>query len=282
MSSVDSWAMSAAVYVSLAEMQQQQQQWQQQQQEALQALQYCELQQLELQFQLQLLQQQLEQQQVDAYMSCLSESSWLGQYVQQALPLQMQSPQAEVAAPPTAFPTAPPAAPVALPDVAAAPVSSAKTQASEEPLTTVMLRDLPEGLSREMLLRLLDSQGFAGSYDFVYLPVSFDTMAALTHAFVNMTSVGEAGRLSRHFEGFSSWPLPSAAVCHVVWNDKHQGLSDLVGRYRNTPVMHDSVPDECKPMLIKNGVRAKFPSPTQNIKPPKVLKSKGGSPRKMY
>merc|ERR1739848_936854 len=120
-----------------------------------------------------------------------------------------------------------------------------------------------------MLQSLLDSQGFAGSYDFLYLPVNFDTMTALTHAFVNMTSAEEAVRVQDHFEGFSAWPVPSGAVCQVVWNDKHQGFDDLVDRYRNSPVMHDSIPDEYKPILLSGGVRTEFPPPTQRINAPK-------------
>merc|ERR1719464_1745907 len=45
--------------------------------------------------------------------------------------------------------------------------------------TTVMLRNLPIGLTRSTLLDLLDSQGFAGKYDFAYLPVNFDTLVSL-------------------------------------------------------------------------------------------------------
>jgi len=58
----------------------------------------------------------------------------------------------------------------------------------------------------------------------------------------------------------------------VVWNDKCQGLSELVERYRNSPVMHASVPQECKPVIFLNGRTVKFPEPTQQIKPPKVAK----------
>eukprot|EP00439_Symbiodinium_sp_Y106_P038344 s1688_g4.t1 len=36
-----------------------------------------------------------------------------------------------------------------------------------------------------------------------------------------------------------------------------------VERYRNSPVMHRSVPDEYKPVIFKNGVRKKFPRPTK-------------------
>merc|ERR1719350_2632681 len=98
-------------------------------------------------------------------------------------------------------------------------------------------------------------------------------MSSLTHAFVNLITAEDAARVREHFEGFTSWNVPSCqSSCHVVWNDKHQGLAALVERYRNSPVMHESVPETCKPILLCNGRITQFPSPTQRIKPPRVCK----------
>jgi len=138
------------------------------------------------------------------------------------------------------------------------------------PRTTVMLHNLPEGYTRRMLLNLLDSEGFEGKYDFAYLPVAFDTLTGLNHAFVNMLSPAEADRLQEHFNGFKNWEFESDKVCSVSWNDKQQGLEALVERYRNSPVMHESVPEECKPLLIVDGRHVLFPPPTQRIKAPKL------------
>lgn len=228
-------------------------------------------------------QQQLQQQQARAgnFMDQFSGSVWPNFLTQaqqlQAQQLQMRSLAAK------ATPTAgAPRAQAASPKLSAAPPPESKVKASPlaGPLTTVMLRGLPEGLSRDSLLDMLDRGGFCGKYDFAYLPVNFDTMISLSHAFVNLVSVQEAERFHQQFEGFSAWPAASEAVCHVVWNDKHQGLADLVERYRNSPVMHESVPDLCQPILMKGGMRAQFPKPTQKTKPPKALKVKAklGSP----
>merc|ERR1719367_2096902 len=48
---------------------------------------------------------------------------------------------------------------------------------NEESRTTVMLRNLPLDHTRDMLLHLLDTKGFAGMYDFIYLPMDFKTRA---------------------------------------------------------------------------------------------------------
>jgi len=140
--------------------------------------------------------------------------------------------------------------------------------------TSVMLRNLPRGFTFRMLLDLLDSRGFAGCYDFAYLPVNFETMTCLSHAFVNMVSPTDAERLREQLEGFSDWALPSDNVCQVVWNDKHQGLSALVDRYRNSPVMHPDMPEQCKPILLSGGRRIQFPPPTQRVKSPKMRRNK--------
>jgi len=138
-----------------------------------------------------------------------------------------------------------------------------------------MIRNLPENFSRDALLQILDGQGFYGRYDFAYLPVDFDTLTALKHAFVNMVSPEDAQAVHREFEGFTNWPMPSSNVCSVAWNDKQQGLPALIERYRNSPVLHDAVPDECKPILLVNGRRSNFPAATQKVKAPKILKGKG-------
>jgi len=135
---------------------------------------------------------------------------------------------------------------------------------------TVMLRNLPEGYNSGLLLNTLDSHGFAGMYDFVYLPINFDSLAGLGYAFVNLVSHGEALRFWRHFEGFSQWSLPCAKACSLTWSDPHQGLAAHVERYRNSPVMHDMVPLDCKPMIFFEGRRVQFPPPTKSLKAPRM------------
>jgi hypothetical protein len=136
--------------------------------------------------------------------------------------------------------------------------------------TTVMLRNMPNNYTRDMLLDLVDSMGFAGTYDFAYLPVDFKSQAGLGYAFVNFMSSADALKCFDIFEGFSDWTVPSEKVCTVTWGSPYQGLEAHIERYQNSPVMHRSVPDEWKPILLKEGARFPFPPPTKNIKTPKV------------
>lgn len=138
--------------------------------------------------------------------------------------------------------------------------------------TTVMLRNLPNNYTRDMLLELIDSLGFCGKYDFLYLPIDFQTQACLGYAFVNLVDSAIVPAFWRAFDGFSNWSLPSRKVCYISWSGPHQGLEAHIDRYRNSPVMHPDVGDECKPLIFKEGVRQMFPPPTKSIRPPRVRK----------
>jgi len=143
--------------------------------------------------------------------------------------------------------------------------------------TTVMLRNMPNNYTRDMLREWVDSMGFAGCYDFAYLPVDFKSQAGLGYAFINFVSSAEAQRCFDNFEGFSEWKVPSEKVCTVTWGSPYQGLEAHIERYQNSPVMHHSIPDEWKPVLIDQGVRIAFPAPTKPIKTPKVRQQPTGT-----
>lgn len=137
-----------------------------------------------------------------------------------------------------------------------------------EDQTTVMLRNLPNNYTRDMLLTLLDDKGFAGRFDFVYLPMDFCRDANLGYAFVNLCDTKTLRQMWRRFEGFCDWAVPSSKVCEVKLSGPHQGFMEHMERYRNSPVMHRSVPDAYKPIIFQDGVRIAFPRPTKRIKPP--------------
>lgn len=139
--------------------------------------------------------------------------------------------------------------------------------------TTVMLRQLPNNLTRSNLIGLLDKHGFSGLYDFVYLPVDFNTNAGLGYAFVNLTNNAHAVRLQATFNGFRKWGLPSRKVCSVCWSELSQGLAANIGRYRNSPVMHPGVPDEFKPLLFAEGQRIEFPAASKKVRVPRIRPS---------
>jgi len=141
--------------------------------------------------------------------------------------------------------------------------------------TTIMMRNIPNNYTREMLIELVSSEGFAGLYDLVYLPIDFQSKVAnLGYSFINFVDPEVATRFHSHFNGFCQWTLQSDKVCEVTWSDAIQGLDAHIERYKNSPVMHELVPDECKPALFKGCERIPFPRPTMNIRAPRQLQRK--------
>jgi len=64
-----------------------------------------------------------------------------------------------------------------------------------EPVTTLMLRNLPRTLSQAELMAKLDLYGCAGWYDFCYMPRCFHSGENKGFAFVNFTPTATAERL---------------------------------------------------------------------------------------
>lgn len=132
-----------------------------------------------------------------------------------------------------------------------------------------MMRNLPNNFTRQKLLDLLEAEGFAGSYDFVYLPIDFQSNAGLGYAFLNFALPEVADQFRQYFSGFRGWAMCSEKVCEVTWSDSVQGLHNHMERYRNSPVMHESVPDELRPLLFRGLERVPFPAPTKKIRAPR-------------
>jgi hypothetical protein len=140
---------------------------------------------------------------------------------------------------------------------------------STESRSTVVLRNLPSSFRQKDLVAFLDSQGFGGMYNFIYLPMHFATGSNLGYAFVNLQDAETAVAAREQLEGFRSWSNGACQkVLAVCWSDPHQGLDKLVAHFRNSRVMHGSVPEEYQPMLLEAGQRVPFPRPTKRLRAP--------------
>lgn len=92
---------------------------------------------------------------------------------------------------------------------------------------------------------------------------------------MNFLSTADAERVMERFIGFQQWKVVSFKVCDVTWGDEQvQGLQAHTERYRNSHVMHESVPDVYKPAIFLGGVRVPFPPPTKRLRPPAGLAAK--------
>mmetsp|Transcript_94781 Transcript_94781/g.294797 ORF Transcript_94781/g.294797 Transcript_94781/m.294797 type:complete len:109 (+) Transcript_94781:2-328(+) len=100
------------------------------------------------------------------------------------------------------------------------------------------------------------------------------------YAFINFVTVEDAENFRAHFQGLSRWSLPGKRLnlavpgavprADVTCSGIHQGLAAHVERYRNSPMMHPSVPDEYRPVVFRNGARVAFPQPTKALRVPRT------------
>jgi len=141
--------------------------------------------------------------------------------------------------------------------------------------TSVMLRNLPNNYTRSKLLEMLDNEGFANQYNFVYLPIDFQTEASLGYAFVNMIDSSYVPKLQERLTGFKKWRVPSKKICEVRLCGPWPDLEAHIERYRNSSVMHHSVPEEFKPVLFENGKQIPFPKPSKAPKAPQIRRAPG-------
>jgi hypothetical protein len=148
-------------------------------------------------------------------------------------------------------------------------------QGNNVPKTTVVIRNIATDYTRDQLVALLDVD-FRGCYNFLYMPIDFVKRANFGYAFVNLSSTENADRFFAHFDGFSSWGVPHDGQATVGWS-WNQGLEEHIERYRNSPVMHESMQDECKPIVLEFGVRVDFPPPTKKVPHLRRLRTRCGS-----
>jgi hypothetical protein len=143
--------------------------------------------------------------------------------------------------------------------------------------TTVVMKNLSQSCTRRQIVELLDLHGFAGKYDLVYVPIDFTSMLSHCYAFVNFVSEEVAlDFLTQGIDskGFSQSACVGEGGSKMDWASGMQGLQAAIRKYRNSPVMHALVPDECKPLLFESGRIASFPKPTQKIQKPRGLQRK--------
>lgn len=140
---------------------------------------------------------------------------------------------------------------------------------AQEARTTILVKNLPSTETTETLVELLNSEGFAGCFDFAYVPFDFSKERAFGYAFVNFCSPDDACDAMEQLHGNAAWAAPGQESLNVQWSDPHQGLQCQVARYRDSPVLHPSVPANLRPMLFEDGVRKDFPQATKAVKAPR-------------
>lgn len=155
-------------------------------------------------------------------------------------------------------------------DVGACEGASGAQASAIEGATTVMIRNLPLSFTRPQMEALLDAEGFKERYDFIYLPAKLSTGVCFGYAFINLVSQEDATSFMDHFHGFDRWLVPMSGQAATHISQELQGLEANIARYRNSALMHPTVPDWLRPALYQQGERVVFPEPTVQLRPPRM------------
>jgi len=113
----------------------------------------------------------------------------------------------------------------------------AKNQ-SEAPLTTMMMRNIPNRYTQQELAEELEDLGFKGSFDFLHAPIDFKTMGNKGYAFVNFVSAEWASRCQQEIDGYcflkhqqkKCKKVAKVSVAHL------QGLEANIAHYQHAAV----------------------------------------------
>eukprot|EP00928_Gymnodinium_smaydae_P037498 TRINITY_DN26017_c0_g2_i1.p2 TRINITY_DN26017_c0_g2~~TRINITY_DN26017_c0_g2_i1.p2 ORF type:complete len:442 (+),score=78.15 TRINITY_DN26017_c0_g2_i1:95-1327(+) len=146
------------------------------------------------------------------------------------------------------------------------------------PITTMMLRNIPNKYTQAKLLQELDDSGFAGTYDFFYLPMDVHNRSNVGYAFVNFPSPIHAEEFRRqfsqhHFQRFHSRKVGTVCVAHV------QGLNQNLRHFRNRAVTQ-AKNDQYRPIVFRGSERVSFETAVAElVTTPTTVDSPLGSPR---
>lgn len=136
----------------------------------------------------------------------------------------------------------------------------------------LVVKNIPHWVHRDMLLEYLRTVGVLDLIDFAYLPVKLPSFSIIGYAVLGCTSCVAAGRCWERLNGAQPWCDRQNRVLYVERMTSCSCSLELVSRYRDSPIMHDLVPDRFKPVVLDRGERGKFPPPTKKLEaPPKGL-----------
>jgi len=113
-----------------------------------------------------------------------------------------------------------------------------------------------------------------GLFDFIYMPMNLRAHGNFGYAFVNFKSHTIAVQVMSRLQSRDPCDPLSLLDWSAMWSTC-QGFAANVDRYRNSPLMHELVPKDCKPSVYDaDGSLGKFPRPTKAIPKPRIHRSR--------
>mmetsp|Transcript_70005 Transcript_70005/g.196174 ORF Transcript_70005/g.196174 Transcript_70005/m.196174 type:complete len:232 (+) Transcript_70005:220-915(+) len=123
-----------------------------------------------------------------------------------------------------------------------------KSQDVEAPPTTLMIRNIPNHFTQKQLIGELENLGFAGSFDFLYIPLDKGTMSNVGYAFVNFVAPEWAAKCTEAFKDYRfkrHRKVAATSVAHL------QGFEANLAHYQNSAVSSAKLKQR-RPVVIAN------------------------------
>lgn len=126
--------------------------------------------------------------------------------------------------------------------------------------TTLMLRNIPNTYSPDMIVDLLHSD-MKGKMDFMYLPMNFRTKLNLGYVFVNFRREKDCAHLAKVYSGIQL-PAPGGNKSCEVWPARIQGCAENVRSLQNSPSLPTllQTPEWLPRLFDEEGRPVKFPT----------------------
>eukprot|EP00928_Gymnodinium_smaydae_P036405 TRINITY_DN25453_c0_g1_i1.p1 TRINITY_DN25453_c0_g1~~TRINITY_DN25453_c0_g1_i1.p1 ORF type:complete len:545 (-),score=117.37 TRINITY_DN25453_c0_g1_i1:286-1869(-) len=139
--------------------------------------------------------------------------------------------------------------------------------------TTVMLRNIPNKYTQEMLIKQLNVD-FDKEYDFIYMPIDFKNECNVGYSFINFITPGACSRFQDQYHGVDvrkCLPGLNSRKIVEVTPARVQGLHENVQRLRNSPVMSQLLqhPEWMPQIFTETGDEVPFPAPEVPLQPVK-------------
>eukprot|EP00929_Paragymnodinium_shiwhaense_P085151 TRINITY_DN455_c0_g1_i3.p1 TRINITY_DN455_c0_g1~~TRINITY_DN455_c0_g1_i3.p1 ORF type:complete len:391 (+),score=86.90 TRINITY_DN455_c0_g1_i3:91-1263(+) len=130
-------------------------------------------------------------------------------------------------------------------------------QPSASTEVTLMMGNLSSKYTQQSLIEEMDADGFAGTYDFFYLPIDVATKTNRAYAFINLVDAESAKRFQEHFDG-RKMRLPNSGKCTTVKVASLQGFQANHAHFANSRVANRGSP-HTRPLFLREASTASAP-----------------------
>lgn len=127
-----------------------------------------------------------------------------------------------------------------------------KMQQTVVDATTLMLRNIPNKYTQSLLKQEIDDLGFAGLYDFFYLPMDKQNRSNVGYAFINFLQPASATKCWSVLSNYKFQRYHSRKICAV--SPAHlQGFEKNVEHFQDRAVMNARKNEKYRPMVLRDG-----------------------------